>query len=88
MLPEEVLKRLERRQTMSVNSAIAKQIIPDDRKLLGGFRSLAEMLNAQEKERKKTSPKQRRQKRRELQLQEQAKRSNNTEAAATTETDN
>lgn len=83
MLPEAVLKRLERQQTMSVNSAIAKKIIPDDREHLNGYRSLAEMLNAQAAEKTKMTKKELRERRRELQLQEQQKRSNNTETQHT-----
>ena len=66
---------------MSVSSAVAKKIIPSDRDFLGGYRSLAEMLNAQEAERRKHPKRVQRQRRREMQLQEQLKSGNNTEAA-------
>lgn len=78
MLPEHTLRSLAAVQTMSVRSAQAKGIIPDDREILGGYRSLAEKLTA-EAEAKKTqkSRKQRIAERRRLQLQEQQRRDNN-----------
>jgi hypothetical protein len=81
MLPEHMLKSLARRQTLSVNSAIAKGIIPSDQEKLGNYRSLAEKLNAEAAMSKKTTSRQRRNMRHELRLREQAKKRHNTSGA-------
>ena len=73
MIPEHTLRGLETMQTMSVHSAIAKKIIPNDREFLGGYRSLAEKLNAEAKDASTKTVKQRQAARRELRLQEQKK---------------
>lgn len=59
---------------MSVSSAIKKGIIEDDKKYLGGYRSLAEKLNAEAREKKTKSKKLDREKRRQMQAQEQKRK--------------
>ena len=78
MIPEDTLKMLGGIQIMNVNSLMAKGIIEDDKHLLGGYRSLAEKLNAEELNAKNPSKKERVEHRRELRLREQAKKSNNS----------
>lgn len=76
LLPEATLKGLCGVQTMSIHSAIKKGIIKDDKEHLGGYRSLAEKLNAEAREAKKKdqSKKVSRAKRRELQAREKQRK--------------
>jgi len=59
---------------MSVHAAVAKGIIPDDKEHLGGYRSLAEKLNAEARLAKVKSKKQSRSERRELQEKEKQRK--------------
>ena len=74
MLDEATLKGLCGVQTMSVHAAVAKGIIPDDKEYLGGYRSLAEKLNAEARLAKMKSKKQSRMERRALQEEEKKRK--------------
>ena len=68
MLDEKKLKNLVNGKVkLSVHAAIQKGIVPDDSEYLGGYRSLAEKLNAEAKIADGKGRKKRRQRRMDLQ---------------------